>query len=43
MEHGWCHEIVKGDAIAGIIIALINIEGGLITGVIFQGMEFVKP
>ena len=32
-------KFVKGDAIAGIIIALINIVGGLITGIMYQGME----
>ncbi|MEM9420301.1 MAG: flagellar biosynthesis protein FlhA [Planctomycetota bacterium] len=32
-------KFVKGDAIAGIIISLINIIGGLIVGVMQQGME----
>ena len=35
--NGWASKFVKGDAIAGIIIAAINIIGGLITGVVFQG------
>ncbi len=35
-------KFVKGDAIAGIIIAAINIIGGLITGVVFQGYEFAE-
>lgn len=35
-------KFVKGDAIAGIIIAVINIIGGLITGVIFQEMEIME-
>lgn len=29
---------VKGDAVAGLIITLINFAGGLATGVLFQGM-----
>ncbi|MGM0370208.1 MAG: flagellar biosynthesis protein FlhA [Bacillota bacterium] len=33
-------KFVKGDAIAGIIITLINIVGGLVIGVIQQGMGF---
>ncbi|HHV39635.1 MAG TPA: flagellar type III secretion system protein FlhA, partial [Tepidimicrobium sp.] len=33
-------KFVKGDAIAGIIIAFINIAGGIITGMI-QGQDFV--
>lgn len=32
-------KFVKGDAIAGIIIAIINVVGGLVTGVIIQEME----
>jgi flagellar biosynthesis protein FlhA len=35
-------KFVKGDAIAGIIIALINIVGGLVTGIIFQGLELTE-
>lgn len=35
-------KFVKGDAIAGIIIALINIAGGLVTGMIFQDLEFTE-
>ncbi|KXZ39785.1 flagellar biosynthesis protein FlhA [Alkalithermobacter thermoalcaliphilus JW-YL-7 = DSM 7308] len=31
-------KFVKGDAIAGIIIALINIAAGLVVGMVFQGM-----
>ncbi|MDD3297324.1 MAG: flagellar biosynthesis protein FlhA [Firmicutes bacterium] len=33
-------KFVKGDAIAGIIITLINISGGLIIGIVQRGMEF---
>ncbi|MFW6278806.1 MAG: flagellar biosynthesis protein FlhA [Bacillota bacterium] len=33
-------KFVKGDAIAGIIITLINIIGGLIVGTMQQGMSF---
>lgn len=33
-------KFVKGDAIAGIIIVIIDIIGGLITGMVFQGLEF---
>lgn len=32
-------KFVKGDAIAGIIITVINIIGGLIIGVLMQGMD----
>jgi len=32
-------KFVKGDAIAGIIIAIVNIVGGLVVGVMQQGME----
>jgi flagellar biosynthesis protein FlhA len=35
-------KFVKGDAIAGIIITLINIVGGLVIGVIQQGMGFTE-
>ena len=35
-------KFVKGDAIAGIIITLINIVGGLIIGVIQQGMAITE-
>lgn len=35
-------KFVKGDAIAGIIITLINIVGGLIVGVVFQGWDFME-
>ena len=35
-------KFVKGDAIAGIIIALINIVGGLIIGVLMKGMELAE-
>ncbi len=34
-------KFVKGDAIAGIVITLINIVGGLIIGVVMNGMEVV--
>jgi flagellar biosynthesis protein FlhA len=34
-------KFVRGDAIAGIVITLINILGGLIIGVFKQGMSFV--
>ncbi len=30
---------VKGDAIAGLIITLINFAGGMATGMLFQGMD----
>lgn len=30
---------VKGDATAGLIITLINFAGGMVTGMIFQGMD----
>ena len=33
---------VKGDAIAGLIITLINLVGGLITGMMSQGMELME-
>ncbi len=33
-------KFVKGDAIAGIIITIINICGGLIIGIVQRGMEF---
>ena len=37
-------KFVRGDAIAGIIITLINIVGGLVIGVVEYGMEIVaKP
>ena len=32
-------KFVKGDVIAGIIITVINIVGGLIIGVVFRGMD----
>ncbi|NLU09628.1 MAG: flagellar biosynthesis protein FlhA [Tepidanaerobacter acetatoxydans] len=35
-------KFVKGDAIAGIIITVINIIGGFITGMVFQGLEFTE-
>ncbi len=35
-------KFVRGDAIAGIVITLINILGGLIIGVVQQGMPVVK-
>ncbi|MDL1969692.1 MAG: flagellar biosynthesis protein FlhA [Candidatus Desulfofervidaceae bacterium] len=35
-------KFVRGDAIAGIIITLINIIGGLIIGVLQQGMPLAK-
>ncbi len=35
-------KFVRGDAIAGIVITLINILGGLIIGVAQQGMPIVK-
>ncbi|MCF6097059.1 flagellar biosynthesis protein FlhA [Thermovorax subterraneus] len=34
-------KFVKGDAIAGIIITIINIIGGLITGIVFQGLDAI--
>src|SRR5688500_7760803 len=33
-------KFVKGDAIAGIVIMLINILGGLVVGVLQQGMPW---
>ena len=35
-------KFVRGDAIAGIVITLINILGGLVIGVVQQGMPLVK-
>ncbi len=35
-------KFVKGDAIAGIVITIINIIGGLIIGVLQQGMELAE-
>jgi len=35
-------KFVKGDAIAGIIITFINIVGGLVIGVLQQGMGFAE-
>jgi type III secretion protein V len=35
-------KFVKGDAIAGIIITLINIIGGLVIGVAMNGMDVMK-
>jgi flagellar biosynthesis protein FlhA len=35
-------KFVKGDAIAGIVIMLINIVGGLIIGVVQQGMPWAE-
>jgi flagellar biosynthesis protein FlhA len=35
-------KFVKGDAIAGIIIVLINIIGGLIIGMVIHGMPFAE-
>ncbi|TYP59911.1 flagellar biosynthesis protein FlhA [Thermosediminibacter litoriperuensis] len=32
-------KFVKGDAVAGIIIMVMNIIGGLITGMVFQGLD----
>ena len=32
-------KFVKGDAIAGIIVTIINIVGGIIIGVLFNGMD----
>lgn len=34
------NKFVRGDAIAGIVIVLVNIIGGLVIGVMQQGMEF---
>ena len=33
---------VKGDATAGIIITLINLVGGTVMGMVYQGMEFAE-
>ena len=35
-------KFVRGDAIAGIIITLINIVGGLIIGVVDTGMDIAE-
>ncbi|MDI3507891.1 MAG: flagellar biosynthesis protein FlhA [Clostridiales bacterium] len=35
-------KFVKGDAIVSIIIAVINIIGGMITGMLVQGMDFAE-
>ncbi|AEE96072.1 flagellar biosynthesis protein FlhA [Mahella australiensis] len=35
-------KFVKGDAIVSIIIAVINIIGGIITGMLVQGMDFAE-
>lgn len=35
-------KFIKGDAIIGIIITLINIVGGLIIGVVMEGMEAME-
>lgn len=35
-------KFVRGDAIAGIVITLINIIGGLVIGVVINGMDFQK-
>ncbi len=35
-------KFVRGDAIAGIIITIINIVGGLLIGVLQQGMSFTE-
>lgn len=34
-------KFVKGDAVAGLIITVINIVGGFITGMLLQDMEFM--
>lgn len=36
-------KFVKGDAIAGIVILIVNILGGLAIGVLQNGMALVKP
>ncbi len=35
-------KFVKGDAIAGLIIAMINILGGFVIGIVQQGLTFVE-
>ena len=35
-------KFVRGDAIAGILITLINIGGGLVVGIFFAGMSIVE-
>lgn len=35
-------KFVKGDVIAGIVIAIINIVGGLIIGIVFRGMTALQ-
>ncbi|MEE4111592.1 MAG: FHIPEP family type III secretion protein, partial [Desulfobacteraceae bacterium] len=39
-DHGETQQHSRGDAIAGIIITLINILGGLTIGVLQNGMNF---
>lgn len=35
-------KFVKGDAIAGIIIAIINLVGGMLTGIVIQGLDAME-
>lgn len=35
----WASKFVRGDAIAGILIMVINIVGGLLVGVLQHGMS----
>ena len=35
-------KFVKGDAVAGILIVMINLLGGIVVGVLQQGMSFVE-
>ncbi|MEX0978268.1 MAG: FHIPEP family type III secretion protein, partial [Pirellulales bacterium] len=35
-------KFVRGDAVAGIIITLVNIVGGLVIGIVDQGMEITQ-
>ena len=39
-QHGRRDEFVKGDAIAGIVILLVNIVGGLTIGMMQNGLSF---
>lgn len=35
-------KFIKGDAVAGIIITAINLVGGILTGMVYQGLEVVE-
>jgi flagellar biosynthesis protein FlhA len=40
--HGRCFQVRPGDAVAGIIIMLLNVVGGLIVGVMQHNMELAQ-